>query len=459
VIKTRIDAVGFLAQLKKEVVTDFEAESEPLIDIVDALLGYQLNSNPITLGTIEPDVSRSIKIDQDDLLGAFLRLHESVGGYIYVDQARALQWRLNIGESKGQQIRYKKNLKGITRHTDYVDYAHRIYAYGDGEGVDRVRLGNLVTTPQVIANLDDAGKYWNGSDWVFATSRNINVGYWSAVCFKEGSGMRFICPVPSGSTILEAYLVFTASVGLEMEELGVKTRIRGEDADNAAAFSDLADYDARVMTTALVTWDDVPLYENNQEFWSPDISTIIQEIIDRPGWAVYNALALYWQDHEGRSTVAELTQRNAYSYDTSHILAPKLYIFYTPPDPVDYIEDLTSKALYGESVRIFIDKSIIDEGTLAEFANLKLAEVKQPYISYMVDMVNLEAVGWTFEEIQLGNVIRIMDEELGIDVQTRIVKIIWDLSEPLNTKIEVANMSKDVIEQLGRDYRWREKFY
>jgi len=103
------------------------------------------------------------------------------------------------------------------------------------------------------------------------------------------------------------------------------------------------------------------------------------------------------KDHEGRSTVAELTQRNAYSYDVSHTLAPKLYIYYTPPAPVDYVEDLTSKALYGESVRIFIDKSITDQDTLAEYANLKLAKGKQPYISYMVDMVNLEAVGWTFE--------------------------------------------------------------
>jgi hypothetical protein len=458
-IKTRIDAIGFLAQLKKEVVTDFLAEDELVEDIVDALLGYQLNSNPITLGTIEPDVSRSIKIDQDSILGALLRLHESVGGYIYVDQDRVLHWKLNIGESKGQQIRYGKNLKGITRHTDYTEYAHRIYCYGDGEGEDRVRLGNLVVTPQVASSLDDAGKYWNGSEWVFATNRNINVGYWSAVCLKEGSGMRFICPVPPGSTILEAYLVFTASVGFEVEEFGVKTRVRGEKSVNAAAFSDLADYDGRAMTSDLVTWDDVPLYANNAEFWSPDISTIIQEQIDQDGYAAYNALALFWQDHEGRSTAAELTQRNAYSYDTSHTLAPKLYIFYTPPDPVDYIEDLTSKALYGESVRIFIDKSITDQGTLAEFANLKLAEMKQPYISYMVDMVNLYAVGWTFEELQLGSIVSIIDEELGINVQTRIVKIIWDLSEPLNTQIEVANMSRDVIEQLGRDYRWRQKFY
>jgi hypothetical protein len=458
-ITTRIDAVGFLAQLKKEVVTDFEADDELVEDIVDALLGYQLNSNPITLGTIEPDVSRSIKIDQDTLFGALLRLHESVGGYIYVDQDRKFQWKLNIGESKGQQIRYKKNLKGIKRYTDYVDYAHRIYAYGDGEGIDRVRLGNLVTTPQVVANLDDAGKYWNGSEWVFATGRNINVGYWSVVCLKEGSGMRFICPAPPGSTILDAFLVFKASVGLDMEEFGVNTRIRGEKSVNAIAFSDLADYDARTRTDAFVTWDDVPLYENNVEFWSPDISTIIQEVINQDGWAAYNALALFWDDHEGRSTATDLTQRNAYSHDTSPTFAPKLYIFYTPPEPVDYIEDLTSKALYGESVRIFIDKSITDEGTLAEFANLKLAEVKQPYISYMVDMVNLEAVGWTFEELQLGNVVSIIDKELGINVQTRIVKIIWDLSEPLNTKIEVANMSRDVIEQLGRDYRWRQKFY
>ena len=74
-------------------------------------------------------------------------------------------------------------------------------------------------------------------------------------------------------------------------------------------------------------------------------------------------------------------------------------------------------------------------------------------------MANLEAVGKTFEGLQLGNVVKIIDEDLGIDVQTRIVKITWDLSAPLNTEVEVANMSRDVIEKLGRDYRWRTKFY
>lgn len=67
--------------------------------------------------------------------------------------------------------------------------------------------------------------------------------------------------------------------------------------------------------------------------------------------------------------------------------------------------------------------------------------------------------GWTFEGLKLGSVVKVIDEDLAIDIQTRIVKIIWDLSEPLNTKIEVANVSKDVIESLGRDYRWRQKFY
>ena len=96
---------------------------------------------------------------------------------------------------------------------------------------------------------------------------------------------------------------------------------------------------------------------------------------------------------------------------------------------------------------------------MAEYANLKLAKMKQPYISYTVKMANMESVGWTFEELQLGNIVKIVDEDLGIDVQARIVKIIWDLSDPLNTEIKVANMSKDVIEQLGRDYHWRQKFY
>jgi hypothetical protein len=470
----RVDALGLLAQLGEEIVSDFEITIEDAAtveDIVDALLAFQVNANPITKGTIEYTDIRAIEVPQDTILGALIRLRESVGGYIFVDNDRKLHWLKNIGENKGQQIRYKKNLKGITRSINFSDFANRIYCFGAGEGEDRVRLGNLVTTPQVAANTDDCTKSYSSGAWSFHTSGGFElvVGNWvTDIDSKYGSGMRFICPVPAGSTILEAYLVLVSHMtagGQETE--GVKTKIRGEKSVNAATFSDLADYDARPRTDAVITWDDILLYENNVEFWSPDISTIIQEIIDQDGYAANNGMAIFWDDHEGRSTAVDDTIRRAYSYNHSPTFAPKLYIYYISPDPVDYVEDIESQLTYGDGVdplkgivtKMFIDKSITDQDTLAEWANLKLLELKDPYISYSIDVVNLAAIGWTFETLTLGNIVKVVDEDLGIDVSTRIVKLVRNLTDPLDIKIEVANISKDIIAQLGRDFRWRQQFY
>jgi phage minor structural protein len=139
---TTIRAAGFINQLADEYVTTYTAENLTITQIVTALLAFQVLTPAITVGTIDPDVSRSIKVDGDTILRALYRLRDTVGGHIYVDANRALQWKTTIGEDKGQQIRYKKNLKGITREIDYTTLCNRLYAYGAGEGDARIKLSD-----------------------------------------------------------------------------------------------------------------------------------------------------------------------------------------------------------------------------------------------------------------------------------------------------------------------------
>lgn len=141
-----VSGEGLVNQLADEYIPTYTTEvgGNTIEEIVTALLGFQIFpvASRITVGVIDPVVSRSIKVDGDTILRALYRLRDTVGDHIFVDENRALQWKTIIGQNVGQQIRYKKNLKGITRDIDYTTLTNRIYAYGAGEGDARIKLSD-----------------------------------------------------------------------------------------------------------------------------------------------------------------------------------------------------------------------------------------------------------------------------------------------------------------------------
>ncbi len=140
---TRTDAEGIINQLADETVLSYEADNLTPTAIVTALLALQVLTPAITIGTIAPTDTRTLKVEGETMLRVLYRLRDSIGGYIYVDNDRKLQWPNSIGEDKGQQIRYQKNLLGIKRERDFTTIGNRIYAYGAGKGDARVKLSDV----------------------------------------------------------------------------------------------------------------------------------------------------------------------------------------------------------------------------------------------------------------------------------------------------------------------------
>jgi hypothetical protein len=182
---------------------------------------------------------------------------------------------------------------------------------------------------QVASSVDDCFVYWNGSSWALITNNAYqDAGYAYSSTHKMGGGMRFQnVTIPGGATITAAYLTLRAAGN--RANTAVNSRIKGEDVDDAAAFSNYSDYSGRARTAASMDWDNIPAWTAETEYNSPDIKTIIQAIINRPGWASGNDLVIFWDDHDDRSTHANQTERYAYSYDGSATKAPKLAITYT----------------------------------------------------------------------------------------------------------------------------------
>jgi phage minor structural protein len=93
-----------------------------------------------------------------------------------------------------------------------------------------------------------------------------------------------------------------------------------------------------------------------------------------------------------------------------------------------------------------------DYDSLAAWAALKLAETKDPRVSYRIDAINLAAhseVDFSFDALQIGSQIQVIDEGLGIDVKLRVVKIAHlDMLHPERIVVEVSNKVRDITDTI-----------
>ena len=98
--------------------------------------------------------------------------------------------------------------------------------------------------------------------------------------------------IPPGATIVKAYIDLQ---GYNSDVGDSRLRILGIKELNTATFSTQADADGRPVTTAFVNWPADSWFINQWyggSYDKQDITAIIQEIIDQPGWASGNALAI-----------------------------------------------------------------------------------------------------------------------------------------------------------------------
>ncbi len=91
-------------------------------------------------------------------------------------------------------------------------------------------------------------------------------------------------------------------------------RILGHNVDNSPTFTSASrpTYRMSQATTARVDWRPPPWY-NLQWNASPNIASIIQEIVNRPGWEPHHALALLVVDNGSTSGVG----RNVFGFDAN----------------------------------------------------------------------------------------------------------------------------------------------
>jgi hypothetical protein len=129
--------------------------------------------------------------------------------------------------------------------------------------------------------------------------------------------------IPQGATITSAVLEVVAKAPYTQTSTGVKTNIYANDVNDSSAPADGTAYLELGLTSAVVAWDISSTWQPSTAYQSPDLTSVIQEIVDREGWSSGNALALCVMNNS--SSYSHYREVNAFDNESSY---PKLTITY-----------------------------------------------------------------------------------------------------------------------------------
>jgi len=132
-------------------------------------------------------------------------------------------------------------------------------------------------------------------------------------------GLRFQnIVVPQGATITSANLEFEVD---STNTAATSLTIKAEATDSAITFgSSNNDITSRPTTAASTAWASVPNNAVNQKLVSPDLRTVVQEVVNRTGWASGNAMSFI---------ITGSGTKNVESFDTEPGAAPLLRLTYS----------------------------------------------------------------------------------------------------------------------------------
>jgi len=177
---------------------------------------------------------------------------------------------------------------------------------------------------EVESSQDDAEEYiFDGT--VHLDSPFLNMGI-ELEAWESIVGIRFIeVDIPQGAWITWATIQFTAK---DSDIDLVRLKIQAESNNATQSFKEQPfNISSRTRTSAAVLWQPPPwsLGKSQQEQNTPDCSSLVQEVVDLPGWQAGNSL-VFIVELDVRTASGK---RSAFSYDA--------YSFEFEP-PVLYVE-------------------------------------------------------------------------------------------------------------------------
>jgi len=207
------------------------------------------------------------------------------------------------------------------------------------------RINEITNTFQVISYQDDAEERTSNGSALYYSNGDLDLAGFEVDQNNSIVGLRFQnVSIPQGAAIVSAYLEFRANAD------NVQTThllIEGEDSDDANPFTTVADnLKDRDATTATVAWDSVVSWSAGSSYQTPDLKSIVQEIVGREGWVSGNSMVFRITGTAGK--------RDIRAYDASSATAPRLHvIFRDEANPKRYYGYLNPDYFYKSVSNVF----------------------------------------------------------------------------------------------------------
>jgi hypothetical protein len=197
----------------------------------------------------------------------------------------------------------------------------------------------------VTAGLDDAEEHLDGGTPgnVDVTSSDIELAVDGPPDPRQLVGLRFTnITIPRGALIQNAAIQFM--VDETDTEADTDVRIFGELAPNSAQFAATPmNITARTRTSSSVVWNDIPVWTNpgtgdctancpaGPDQRTPNIASVLQQIVNQPGWTSGNALSILIEPDPLADNTGERTAVSAdRALGTPGLQAPTLLIEFIP---------------------------------------------------------------------------------------------------------------------------------
>ncbi|MBV6428620.1 MAG: hypothetical protein KIPDCIKN_03155 [Haliscomenobacter sp.] len=198
------------------------------------------------------------------------------------------------------------------------------------------------------------------------------------------AGLRFRnIDIPQGAVIDSAFVVVYSHEGKSKEDVANLTII-GDASDNAPTFTEDSLIDKRARTNSKVRWIVNEEWKLWQPYRTPDLKSVIQEIVNRPGWQPGNALALVvLGEDQGPSEV-----ENAREWESFENIAdpsdggdgqnhperrPRLVVYYSSPSKVTALRSVLAQEVFALKVA---PNPVVDGAVSVELGNDQPAVVR-----------------------------------------------------------------------------------
>ncbi|MBI5537512.1 MAG: hypothetical protein HY898_32620 [Deltaproteobacteria bacterium] len=181
--------------------------------------------------------------------------------------------------------------------------------------------GTIVTVEVRISAGNDDIEQRTTDGAMYLDSTDLELGDDMAYFGEQSVGLRFpAVAIPKDAVIAAAYVEFEVD---EASNDATSVLFHGQDANNAPAFTNAAwNLTSRPTTTASVAWDNIPAWVVNAKVQSPGLAPIVQEIVNRGGWANPGAIVF---------VISGTGRRVAKAFETSAQAAPLLHVEYVAP--------------------------------------------------------------------------------------------------------------------------------